>query len=480
VLTSDQEWDVTAVSNETNIIVPTLLDEPDTFNGTFNTTCIQAHVSISNVEQADLLTLQARMAWMPMEVLERTLKCTTRLAKNYFRLLLRQHYKSRFPQSNKNRLRETYCTDTFVSSVQALSTKATCMQIFVGRDSIYTAVYEMTSESEGPKMLESFIADVGAPFSIMSDNAKMQTSRAWTAILRKYNINLHTTEAYNPQQNYAERRIQEVKKIANRIMDHTNSPDSLWAYATKYAVDILNHSTSQRLNWKTPIERAFGITPDISALTQYCFFEPIYFFDASMPFPNSKELPGRFLGLASSVGDALTYYVLTQNNTVIARSVLRSALDLNKVNLRGLSTNQEEESMTAGNMVVPVPFADEQAAFQHQNIHNLETDWNRVGGEAQEPPIQSTRDLIGDKENPVFDPYKYIGFEFVKEHNNVQQKATVTNWTEEGKFILRFLNGGEELITYNELINHFNQNEEENAEMYSFKSILDHKKENGF
>jgi len=41
------------------------------------------------------------------------------------------------------------------------------------------------------------------------------------------------------------------------------------------------------------------------------------------------------------------------------------------------------------------------------------------------------------------------------------------------------LNGGEELITYNEIINHISQNEEENAEMYSFKSILDHKKEKG-
>ena len=145
------------------------------------------------------------------------------------------------------------------------------MQIFVGRDSTYAAVYEMTSESEGPNMLESFIADVGAPYTMMSDNAKMQTSRAWMAILRKYNINLHTTEAHNPQQNYAERRIQEVKKIANRVMDHTNTPDSLWVYATKYAVDILNHTVSHRLKWKTPIERAFGLTPDITALTQYCF-----------------------------------------------------------------------------------------------------------------------------------------------------------------------------------------------------------------
>ena len=56
----------------------------------------------------------------------------------------------------------------------------------------------------------------------------------------------------------------------------------------------------------TPIEMAFGLTPDISALIQFSFFQPIYFLDGTQPFPSSKELPGRFLGLADSAGDALT------------------------------------------------------------------------------------------------------------------------------------------------------------------------------
>ena len=34
-------------------------------------------------------------------------------------------------------------------------------------------------------------------------------------------------------------------------------------------------------------------------------------------------------------------------------------------------------------------------------------------------------------------------------------------------------------MTYNELINHYNKNEESNAELYSFKKILDHKKQKG-
>jgi len=102
-------------------------------------------------------------------------------------------------------------------------------------------------------MLEKFISDLGALYTMMSDNAKMQTSHAWMSILRKYNINLHNSEAYNQSQNYAERRV-EVKKISNRVMDHTNAQDVLWSYATKFAVDILNDSASKTLNWKTPME----------------------------------------------------------------------------------------------------------------------------------------------------------------------------------------------------------------------------------
>jgi len=58
----------------------------------------------------------------------------------------------------------------------------------------------------------------------------------------------------------------------------------------------------------------------------------------------------------------------------------------------------------------------------------------------------------------------------VETHDDVPQKATVTNWTDEGKFIIKFVNGGEELKDYNDLINRYNQ------EMYAFQKILDHKK----
>ena len=487
VLTSDEVWEVQKFGDDCDdVIVPQALYEDDAFVGTYVSRTAIADPSISVEDQANFLEIQAKLGWMPIEVVEKTVQCTTQLAKNYFRLPLRQHYKSRFPQLNKNRLREIYCTDTFFSSVPALKTNSTCMQIFVGRESMYTKVYPMTSESEGPTMLETFIADVGAPYTMKSDNAQMETSRAWKNILRKYNINIQNTEPYHPNQNYAERRIQEVKKISNRIMDHTNTPDSLWVYSTKYAVDLLNHTATKRLKWKTPLEKAFGITPDISALLQFSFYEPVYFFENNQ-FPDSTELPGRFLGLADSVGDALTYYVLTAQNNVIARSVLRSAMDLKNVNLRALPSNQVEESIEAGNYVIPVPYPEEQQIFKPQNIHytwedndNLKTEWTRVG-DSNEPEqvLQSTTDLIGDKPKPTIDVDKLMGFEFVHTFQDVPQKAKVVNWTEEGNFILKFLNGGEDLMTYNDLINHYNKNKESNAELYAFKKILDHKKQKG-
>ena len=47
------------------------------------------------------------------------------------------------------------------------------------------------------------------------------------------------------------------------------------------------------------------------------------------------------------------------------------------------------------------------------------------------------------------------------------------------KFIIQYIDGGEELANYNNIANKFSQSEEESAELYIFTGILDHKVENG-
>ena len=62
-----------------------------------------------------------------------------------------------------------------------------------------------------------------------------------------------------------------------------------------------------RLNKENLIECAFGTTPDISAFLQFSFYEPIYYLDTAVMFSHSMEIPEWILGLATNVGDLLTY-----------------------------------------------------------------------------------------------------------------------------------------------------------------------------
>jgi hypothetical protein len=91
---------------------------------------------------------------------------------------------------------------------------------------------------------------------------------------------------------------------------------------------LLNHLAQPDLNWRTSIEACYGITPDISALLLFAFYERVYYLDAESHFPNSKEKAGRFVGIAENVGDALTFWILTEDTQqLIARSVVRTTED---------------------------------------------------------------------------------------------------------------------------------------------------------
>jgi hypothetical protein len=208
------------------------------------------------------------------------------------------------------------------------------MQLYVGLTSKFIATYAMKTESEGAETLSDFVRDYGAPYHIRSDNAKMETGHAFTAICRKYNIKQSTTEPHHPQQNPAERQIQDVKRQVNLIMDRVGCPDMVWLLATKYVVYLLNRTSTKSLEWKTPIEQAFGDTPDISNLLQFSFWELVYYWTPAKGSPLTKEAIGRFVGIAENIGDFMTYYVLTDTGQVLARSQVRTAGTVGRRNQR--------------------------------------------------------------------------------------------------------------------------------------------------
>jgi hypothetical protein len=105
-----------------------------------------------------------------------------------------------------------------------------------------------------------------------------------------------------------------------------NAPKRYWDYAVEYAVELINHTSAERLNSKTPFEKLQGETPDILVF-RFIFDEPIYYLDTNARFPHPNMLSGRFLGVARTTGDSFTFYILTDNhkgrNLVLTRSVIR-------------------------------------------------------------------------------------------------------------------------------------------------------------
>ena len=75
------------------------------------------------------------------------------------------------------------------------------------------------------------------------------------------------------------------------------------------------------LHHRTPF---VGETPNISAYVQHESFDRVLFLDPTASFPGDRERAGRFLGVAESYSDALTYHIWCETSQqVLVRSVVR-------------------------------------------------------------------------------------------------------------------------------------------------------------
>ena len=112
---------------------------------------------------------------------------------------------------------------------------------------------------------------------------------------------------------------------AEGLRIRTGAPDRLWPYMHQYLADINNHCATPFLNWRTPIEKRHGYTPDISAFLMYQFYEPVYY-RLNDNDKNSPELEGRWIGIDHDVGDTLSYKIYSPSkDTVVTRSLVRTA-----------------------------------------------------------------------------------------------------------------------------------------------------------
>ena len=124
---------------------------------------------------------------------------------------------------------------------------------------------------------------------LLSDGAKAKISNRVKDILQYYSIEDWLSEPHNQHQNKAERRWGVIKPLVNLVLKRTGAPAYTWLLVLLYVIYILNRTATPSLGWKTPLEVLDGDTPDISAILQYQFWEPVYYQvnESDISFPSN-------------------------------------------------------------------------------------------------------------------------------------------------------------------------------------------------
>jgi hypothetical protein len=273
---------------------------------------------------------QRHFCGVPVEVIKKTFENTTQMGRKAAvkGVKLWKQHKAPNPALNIPRRNESVATDTIYGpGCPAVDDGSTAAQLFIGRKSGFSAPEGLGhTDKRYPSALMNHIRKYGAMDQIISDNAKAQISRRVEEILNMLQIKDHTSEPHNKNLNFAERVWRDIKRGTETTLNFSNAPQYTWLLALEYVCFVKNHTAHERLGWRTPTEWLLGYTPDITVLLAFVFWEPVYYAlnEASFPADTSEGL-GRFVGIADTVGNAITFKILTENMKVISRSVVRTA-----------------------------------------------------------------------------------------------------------------------------------------------------------
>ena len=156
----------------------------------------------------------------------------------------------------------------------------------------------------------------------------------------------------------------------------------------------------------------------------------MYFLDQDARFLEIGERLGRFVGIAENHGDALTYWILTSEDQLLAWSVVCTAT-ATEPNQRA-STSTESK----GSIIAP-----------------MEPDTRRKGSPTLQNGPTTTLDLMSDLVggSADFNPIPYLRYSFVRaDAHDIPHKTTVIDVDEEtGRVLLEYVHGQTEWVEPN-------------------------------
>ena len=175
-----------------------------------------------------------------------------------------------------------------------------------------------------------------------------------------------------------------------------------WLLTLQYVCYILNHISTASLGGQVPLQVLYGVTPDITVILLYTFYQPVFYATHDQHFPSdSEERAGFWVGFAEHYGDSLTHMVL---DAVTLKIIYRSALrprtpkDPNKrlVDAGGEEDHQPHEKPTTH--PTPVPNGEKSAQVDTLTVY--------IKSRNDDSPTSS-------KPLPEFNPYDLVGRTFL-------------------------------------------------------------------
>jgi len=252
------------------------------------------------------------------DVVHKTLEATTQLAIIEPRTstdLPIQHEKRRLFAFKYCRVYDTAYMDIGEPTVCPMH-KYKYFLVIVFKKGKFIKVYPLKDPSSSFQAFLEFLKDVGILDKIMYDKAgEFNTDKELHKELICHKIQHHSAEKGHQHQKFAEVGVRDLKNLSSKILNDSDAPDSFWCYAIQLAKTIKNFTASRALKWRTPYEQTLAETPDILVLYQFKLYVKITYTMSGINFPASKNLPGRYLGVAWDTGDMLTYLVKPEGIT---------------------------------------------------------------------------------------------------------------------------------------------------------------------
>ena len=150
-------------------------------------------------------------------------------------------------------------------------------------------VYPMKSGKQFVNTLEDNIRRRGAMNKLSSDSAKTEISKKLMDILRAYLISNWHSEPYHQNQNPAEWRYRTIKSWTNAVMNRSGAPANCWLLCMIHVCYISNHIACGALNGSILQLVLYGITPDISIMLLYTFYQPVFYATHDQHIPSESE-----------------------------------------------------------------------------------------------------------------------------------------------------------------------------------------------